>query len=169
MGNKQSSLAINSSVTNAFVKVIHQAVICLLLMIMTMKASISSSAQTDQLPACPTTPNCVSSQATDNRHLVAPLSYSGDIENAWQVLISTLTSFPRVNIIEQSSHYLHVEVTSLVFRFVDDVEFMLDTTKNEIHVRSASRIGHSDFGVNRRRVESIRKRFLKNLDKLARE
>ena len=55
--------------------------------------------------------------------------------------------------------YIHTEFTSAFFRFVDDVEFLLDDGTRTIHVRSASRVGYSDFGVNRRRVEELRSRF----------
>jgi uncharacterized protein (DUF1499 family) len=56
--------------------------------------------------------------------------------------------------------YLHAEARSLIFRFVDDVEFLIDPGQRRIQVRSASRIGYSDFGVNRRRVERIRQAFI---------
>jgi uncharacterized protein (DUF1499 family) len=65
----------------------------------------------------------------------------------------------RVEIIENRDNYLHAEFTSLIFRFVDDVEFLIDAPNGVIQVRSASRKGYSDMGVNRRRVEEIRKQF----------
>jgi uncharacterized protein (DUF1499 family) len=59
----------------------------------------------------------------------------------------------------EQGNYLHVEMRSLMFRFVDDVEFSLAASAGLIHVRSASRVGYSDFGVNRKRVERIRAAF----------
>ncbi|MEE9422172.1 MAG: DUF1499 domain-containing protein, partial [Gammaproteobacteria bacterium] len=73
-----------------------------------------------------------------------------------------LKSTKRTKIVEHLELYLHVEATSLIFRFVDDVEFLISPDENIIHVRSASRIGRSDWGVNRKRIERIRKAFVKN-------
>ncbi len=133
-----------------------------LLAIISMQSNEASSAQPGRLAACPATPNCVSSISTDKKHFIAPVSYSGSRTRAWQVLISTVLSLPRSKLTEQSANYLHFELTSMVFRFTDDVEMMLDPDKNEIQIRSGSRVGYSDFGVNRRRVEKIRKLFQQN-------
>lgn len=65
----------------------------------------------------------------------------------------------RARIVAAEERYIHAAFTSALFRFVDDVEFFLDEGTRTIHVRSASRVGYSDFGVNRRRVEEIRTRF----------
>jgi len=65
----------------------------------------------------------------------------------------------RTTIVAEKEDYLHAEAKSLIFRFVDDVEFYFPATEKLIHVRSASRVGHSDLGVNRKRVEEIRSRF----------
>jgi uncharacterized protein (DUF1499 family) len=72
-----------------------------------------------------------------------------------------LATIPRLSITVEQGNYLRAEVRSRVFRFVDDIEFLLDTEQQLIHVRSASRSGHSDFGVNRRRVEQIHKAFMR--------
>jgi uncharacterized protein (DUF1499 family) len=111
------------------------------------------------LAPCPDTPNCVSSQSTDERHAVAPLRYAGAAEAALQRLTEVIRGMKRARITTIQERYLHAEFTSLVFRFVDDAEFLLDESTQTIHVRSASRVGTSDFGVNRRRVEEIRTRF----------
>ena len=66
---------------------------------------------------------------------------------------------PRITIVREEEGYMHAEARSLLFRFVDDVEFLLDADNRLIHVRSASRTGYSDLGVNRRRVERIRTAF----------
>lgn len=127
----------------------------LLLFIMTSTATAAAN----RLAACPASPNCVSSQATNTAHAIAPLSFSGEPAQAWERLQETLTALKRLRIVNVESRYLHAEVRSLVFRFVDDLEFVLLPDDQLIHVRSASRTGHSDFGVNRRRVERIRKVF----------
>jgi len=141
---------------------------CLLLVMLPMLSNESYSAPPGRLAVCPATPNCVSSLSLDKRHSVASISYSGGTANAWRVLIDTVLSLPRSKLAVESEGYLHVEISSLVFRFTDDVELLLDAAKNEIQIRSASRSGYSDFGVNRRRVEKIRERFRQNLSKTRR-
>ena len=74
-------------------------------------------------------------------------------------LLKVLQQMPRVKLVVQEDHYLHLEVRTAWFRFVDDVEFYWDQQASCIHVRSASRIGYSDLGTNRRRVERIRRQF----------
>lgn len=113
-----------------------------------------------QLSACPDTPNCVSSQSHDAAHLIAPVTYSGPPGSALRRLKAVLDAEPRTTITVEQGTYLRAEARSLVFRFVDDIEFLLDTEQQLIHVRSASRSGYSDLGVNRRRVERIRKAFM---------
>ena len=110
------------------------------------------------LPPCPDKPNCVSSQAPpdDAQHFIKPLSVTGDPGTAWESLRRALAAMPRTRIVEDTGEYLHAEATSLVFRFVDDLECALDRPKSLIHMRSASRVGYSDFGVNRKRVEKLR-------------
>lgn len=110
------------------------------------------------LAPCPGTPNCVSSTAERESQRVAPLHYEGNRAAAMQRLAEVIGSFPRTRIVEQTDNYLRAEFTSLIFRFVDDVEFLAGDD-GRIDVRSASRVGHSDLGVNRRRVEAIRARY----------
>ena len=113
----------------------------------------------DKLRLCPDSPNCVSSQSGDPRHAIAPIRYEGTAEKARELLIEAVSRMKRSRIVISEKLYLHAEFTSAFFRFVDDVEFLLDDEKKLIHVRSASRVGNSDFGVNRMRVEEIRTRF----------
>ncbi len=108
---------------------------------------------------CPKSPNCVSSQSEDEIHYVKPFAYGGTKEEAIAKLIAIIESMKRTNIITKTDNYIHAEFTSLIFRFTDDVEFYFDDKGNTIHVRSASRVGHSDMGVNRKRVEKIREKF----------
>ena len=112
-----------------------------------------------KLRACPSSPNCVCSQDADTEHSIAALKYSGDASAAWGRLQEVIRGLPRTRVVSADDKYLHVEFTTALMRFVDDVEFLLDSEAKTIHVRSASRVGHSDLGTNRRRVEEIRKRF----------
>ena len=111
------------------------------------------------LKACPESPNCVSSQAADPEHAIAPLPYSGNRAEAMARLKKALASLKRTEIVSERDDYLHAEAKSLIFRFVDDIEFYFPADLKVIHVRSASRVGTSDLGVNRKRVEEIRKLF----------
>jgi uncharacterized protein (DUF1499 family) len=107
----------------------------------------------------PDTPNCVCSNAADDAHRIEPLRFTGPADAAFEKLKRTVASMPGATIVTSADHYLHAEFTSRLFRFVDDVEFLLDADAGVIHVRSASRAGKSDLGVNRARVESIRAKF----------
>lgn len=108
-----------------------------------------------RLSPCPDRPNCVSSQSTDPAHAVAPFAYAGTAAEAIANLKTIVGQMKRVKIVKESPAYLHVTFTSFLFRFVDDVEFVIDDATKVIHIRSASRTGYSDLGVNRRRVEKI--------------
>ena len=90
-------------------------------------------------------------------------SYNVSFSEAKQELLSVISSLPRTKIIDNNDRYIHVTFTSRLMRFVDDVEFLFDDTNKQIHVRSASRVGYSDLGVNRKRVEDLRKRFYERL------
>lgn len=125
----------------------------------TMLVTMPASARSELLKPCPDSPNCVSSQAADDQHFIMPFRYTGPAGTAWQLVIEVLQAARRTAIVEQTDSYLHAESTSLVFRFVDDVEFLLQPEEQLIQVRSASRSGYSDFGVNRRRVEKLRRGF----------
>lgn len=108
---------------------------------------------------CPDSPNCVSSQAPDQVHAIEPLSYKGTPEEARARLLAVIKGMKRANIVTEQALHIHAEFTSAVFRFVDDAEFFIDDTQKVIHVRSAARLGYSDFGVNRKRMETIRQLF----------
>ena len=109
---------------------------------------------------CPDSPNCVSSQAHDARHFIEPFSFDGQPAEAMQRLRTALLGEKRLSIVKQQPDYLHAEARSLLFGFVDDIEFSLQPEKGLMQVRSAARTGYSDFGVNRRRVERIRRKFM---------
>jgi uncharacterized protein (DUF1499 family) len=111
------------------------------------------------LAPCPESPNCVSTFASDKTHAIKPLPYSGTSIEAKQKLIRVIDSLPRTRIISDTGNYLCVEFTSLLWRFVDDVEFVFDDSAKTIQFRSASRLGYGDMGVNRKRMETIRAKF----------
>ena len=110
-----------------------------------------------QLRACPDSPNCVNSQASDTRHAIEALPLKGSAEQTQARLKALLSEEPRVIVVEDTPGYLRAEFSSSLMRFVDDVEFMIGTTA--VDVRSASRLGYADFDVNRERIEQIRKRL----------
>jgi uncharacterized protein (DUF1499 family) len=112
-----------------------------------------------RLADCPRTPNCVSSQSSEPRYAIEPIRFEGEPAEAWARLRQVLAGWPRTRILGESDSYLHAECKTLVFRFTDDVEFLLAPDARLIHVRSGSRVGRSDLGVNRRRVEAIRQAF----------
>ncbi len=112
-----------------------------------------------QLMPCPTSSNCVSSQAKGQKNYIEPLRITGNSLSAKSLILKSIDEWSRAQIIVAEDHYIRSEFTSTLFRFVDDVEFYFPDTKlNEtiIHVRSASRVGIFDFGVNRKRIEKIR-------------
>ncbi len=109
-----------------------------------------------QLAPCPSSPNCVSTQATDEGHAIAPFRYRKSRAEAKEALKNIIRTMPRTKLVEEDESYLHYEFTSLLLRFVDDVEFLFDDETKTIHFRSASRTGYGDLGVNRKRMEEIR-------------
>ncbi len=130
--------------------------------IMTISMTTQADAPTKkQLPPCLDTPNCVSSQATDKGHYIAPFKIFGDPKFAWAELRKAIMAHDRMFITHETDNTLHAEATSLVLHFVDDIDAILDTEAGLIHVRSASRRGHSDFGVNRKRIEKFRAQLRK--------
>jgi uncharacterized protein (DUF1499 family) len=105
------------------------------------------------------TPNNVNSQVDKNidpGHYIAPLRYSGDPRRAWTTLRKIVEGMPRVKVVKDEPNYLYAEFTSKMMGFVDDTEFYLDQRAGVIQVRSASRLGRGDYGVNRARIEYIR-------------
>ena len=112
-----------------------------------------------RLRACPKSPNCVSSESDSASSRVEPLTFQGPPEKAWGNLKETIREMGG-KIEEEPDGYLWATFTSRLFRFVDDVEFRMVSTDGIIHVRSGSRVGYSDLGVNRRRVEKLRTLFI---------
>ncbi len=116
------------------------------------------------LSPCPSSPNCVSSRTSNTDHAIAPISFKQAIPlaDAMQALKQALLSLPRTEIINETPTYLYAEATTKIMRFVDDVEFLFEDKAmiTEVHVRSASRLGYRDFGVNRERIELIRAKLI---------
>jgi len=113
-----------------------------------------------RLQGCPNSPNCVSSQAIRTSQRILPLSFHGNIQETTKQLRLLVQKLPFTTIIADQPTYMLVEFRSRWFRFIDDVEFLLDVDAQLIHVRSASRRGYYDLGVNRRRIEAIRSKWL---------
>ncbi|SLM28755.1 conserved exported hypothetical protein [Desulfamplus magnetovallimortis] len=121
----------------------------------------SSSVKTGELAPCPGKPNCVSSLAEDKKHFIEPFSYTSGKKEAMEELKAIISKQKRMTIVSETENYLHVESRTKFFKFVDDVEFYFPDDEQIIHIRSASRLGYSDLGVNRKRMEGIRELFIK--------
>ena len=112
--------------------------------------------QDGHLTNCPATPNCVVSQGGDEDHAITPIRYSTDRATAQQNLVDILGVVPRTKVVQQQDGYILAESESRLMGFVDDSEFYFPPDEKVIQVRAAARLGESDLGVNRRRVEQIR-------------
>jgi uncharacterized protein (DUF1499 family) len=109
-----------------------------------------------RLASCPDSPNCVCTLNNSEEHAIAPYRYRKTLDEAKAVLKQVFSERSRTKLVQEEAAYLHYEVKSLLFRFIDDVEILFDDASKTIHFRSASRVGYSDFGVNRRRMEEVR-------------
>lgn len=105
---------------------------------------------------CPSSPNCVSSKASEQSHRIDALPLAMSDEQAWPLVVDTIAAMPRTRVVSQTGNSLRAVVHSRLFRFVDDLELQLDADKHQLDIRSASRLGYSDLGVNRARVEQIK-------------
>lgn len=112
-------------------------------------------AKDGRLAPCKRTPNCVSSRAdpADREHYIAPLAFRGSMAD----LRRAVESMERATVIKAERDYLYAEYRTRLLRYVDDVELYYDQKEGIVHVRSASRLGRRDFGVNRKRVEALRR------------
>jgi len=112
-----------------------------------------------KLHPCPKSPNCVSTQATDNKQKIDPIRFSGSLDEAKDKIINIINSLKRSKIITNKDNYIHAEFRTATFKFVDDVEFLFDESEKIIHFRSRARLGYSDMGVNRKRMDNIRIKY----------
>ena len=114
-----------------------------------------------RLRPCPTRPNCVCSEDKDLPSYVNPLAFSGTADSSWERARRTISEMGG-KIVREDDCYLWATFSTRLFRFIDDLELRLDEESGVIHVRSGSRVGYSDMGVNRRRIEDLRARFDQN-------
>jgi uncharacterized protein (DUF1499 family) len=128
-------------------------------------AQESRSKTPADLAPCPDSPNCVSTKSKDPGHMMPPLPYLKSGEDSMNRLVAIVREMKRATIVSATPSYLHVEFRSVLFRFVDDVEFVLDDSAGVIHFRSASRTGYYDFGVNRKRMKQISDHYLRAAEK----
>lgn len=113
-----------------------------------------------KLAPCKRSPNCVSSQASDEQHFIDPIRVdTAEASDEFARLIRALQSMPRIRVITERQDYVHAECKTKLMGFVDDLELYLDAEAGQVHVRSCARLGYRDFGVNRDRVETLRKAF----------
>ncbi len=148
----------------------------LVLLAMTGLFGISWSAKLPKFPAeadgerfaaCPASPNCVSTQATSSEQRMEPILWEGSTADAVNEIKRTMArQFSRAELAAEKPGYLRYKVSSFVFRFVDDVEFLFNEKLNRIEFRSASRVGHSDLGANRRRMNQFVAAFENRADQL---
>lgn len=107
---------------------------------------------------CPASPNCVSTEASasDLKHYVKPFKTVDGSEETWLKIKATVLSLPRINIVKEDEYYLKAKIKSAVFRFVDDLDMSFSPATKTLSLKSASNVGYSDLGVNRKRVEGLR-------------
>ena len=113
--------------------------------------------KTETFAPCPPSPNCVSSDAIDSRHAIAAFALAPGAAQRWPEIRTALLSLPRLSLTSEGPRYLRAQGRSAVLGFIDDLELQLRPREGIVAVRSASRSGYYDFGVNRRRVEQLRR------------
>ena len=112
-----------------------------------------------KLKTCPDSPNCVSSQAQDPAHHIKPFTYTSTKIKAKKTILAIFRSTPRTRIVVDEENFIHAEISSSLFGFIDDIQFIWSEKDKTIQIHSSSRTGYWDLGKNRRRLEEIRKRF----------
>lgn len=120
------------------------------------KAPVNLGVKDNQLAPCPDKPNCVSSQSTSSKHKINPIQLGENPKESFARLKQWVKQQPDTEVAKEEDNYLHAIFRTKLMRFPDDVELLLDAENKVAHVRSASRIGYSDMGVNRKRVEAMR-------------
>lgn len=109
------------------------------------------------LNPCPDSPNCVGSlYAKDENHFMKPIAYQVSRAKMQQILLNLLKDKKQVEVLQVQENYIHSTFTVSIFKFIDDVEFYLPAEEKLIHFRSASRVGYSDLGANKRRLEKLK-------------
>ena len=115
--------------------------------------------QEGRLAPCPNSPNCVSTQSGQGEQMMEPLVWEGSAKEALDRFEGIIRSLPRTKIVTRSDNYLHAEFRTAWLGFIDDVEILVSTDQKRIDFRSASRVGYSDLGVNRKRMLNLVARF----------
>jgi len=117
----------------------------------------------NKLIECPDSPNCVSTQSQKEQAKMTPIKYAVNDETAYKLLLQVIEGNKLANIITKTNNYIHAAYHTKSKVFIDDVEFFIDADAKLIHFRSASRVGHSDLGANRKRMEKIKNEFSQQL------
>ncbi|MBF2056897.1 MAG: DUF1499 domain-containing protein [Cyanobacterium sp. T60_A2020_053] len=112
--------------------------------------------QNQHLAPCPKTPNCVITDSGDTEHYIEPIAYDGAMEEVRGALLKVLTVVPNTEIVAEKDNYIRIKSTSKIMGFADDTEFYFPEGQKIIKMRASARLGESDLGVNRRRLEQIR-------------
>lgn len=112
-----------------------------------------------RLAPCPDRPNCVSTEATDRRHRMRPIPFRGACELALERMATVIASQPRATVRHRERGWLHAEFRSRWLGYVDDLDVEVDEAASVLRFRSASRLGHWDLGVNRRRMKRLARAF----------
>lgn len=129
-----------------------QSLICFFALL----ASVSLKAENSSLKTCPESPNCVSSLTESKEHHLKAIAFSGTKTEAFTKLKDLVLGLDRTRLESETEDQLHFVFTSFLFRFKDDVWFAFDEDKQQIHFKSQSRVGYSDLGANKNRIEKIR-------------
>jgi len=151
-------------------KVFYILIIIIILSVVFIAFSCISTKSSDlgikdgRFKKCPSSPNCISTQSPkdDKEHYMDPIKYTGTKKEVMEKIIRVVKSMARTTIIKEEDNYLHVEYRTEKMKFVDDVEFYIDEENKLIHFRSASRIGYSDLGLNRKRMTEFKERYYKD-------
>ena len=112
-----------------------------------------------EVGCCGKNPNCVSTEETREAWKIDPIRFEGSAVEAQQKFLRVLSEMPRTTILEEGDGFLRVRFRTLIFRFPDFADFVFDGEAHLIRFRSRARYGRRDFGVNRKRIEEIRRRF----------
>lgn len=125
--------------------------------------SVARGAEEGQLAPCPSSPNCVCSIDSDS-HAIEPLAFADADQTHWQALLDALGSLPGWKRVSKDGGYAHFESRTPLMNYVDDIELLWQREQGLVQIRSASRLGHSDLGANRKRVEMLRVLATKTLE-----
>ncbi len=112
--------------------------------------------------ACPETPNCINSQAENEAQKIDGFLLNTKHPSSWKRLVDMVDKIPRSKITHQTGNYIHAEISSALWGFIDDLQLYLTASDNHVAIKSAARSGYTDFGVNRKRLENLRQQLIKN-------